>query len=71
MYRFIILASTFAVLYFPIKIQAQWSAAPQIVISIPRSDFANVSGTGGGFGVKVSVISGDAAVLDYAETLLF
>ncbi|MCH7755508.1 outer membrane beta-barrel protein [candidate division KSB1 bacterium] len=53
MHRFIILASTFAVLYFPIKIQAQWSAAPQIVISIPRSDFANVSGTGGGFGVKV------------------
>ncbi|MCH6559790.1 outer membrane beta-barrel protein [candidate division KSB1 bacterium] len=53
MHRFIILASTFAVLYFPIKIQAQWSAAPQIVISIPSSDFANVSGTGGGFGVKV------------------
>jgi len=53
MHRFIILASTFVVLYFPIKIQAQWSAAPQIVISIPSSDFANVSGAGGGFGVKV------------------
>ena len=53
MHRFIILASTFAVLYFPIKIQAQWSAAPQIIIAIPRSDFANVSGAGGGLGVKV------------------
>jgi len=53
MHRFIILVSTFAMLYFPIKIQAQWSVAPQIIISIPRSDFANVSGAGGGFGVKV------------------
>ena len=53
MQRFFILVSTFAFLYFPIKIQAQWSAAPQIIISIPSSDFANVSGAGGGFGVKV------------------
>jgi len=53
MQRFFILVSTFALLYFPIKIQAQWSAAPQIIISIPSSDFANVSGAGGGFGVKV------------------
>ena len=53
MQRFFILVSTFAFLYFPIKIQAQWSAAPQIIISIPSSDFAKVPGAGGGFGVKV------------------
>jgi len=53
MQRIIVLVSSFALFYFPIKIQAQWSAAPQIVIAVPSSDFANVSGTGGGFGVKV------------------
>ncbi len=53
MHRFIILLSIFALLYIPINGQAQWSAAPQIVISIPSSDFANVSGAGGGFGVKI------------------
>ncbi len=53
MQRFIVLISTFVLFYFPSQGQAQWSAAPQIVISIPNSDFANVSGAGGGFGVKV------------------
>ncbi len=33
--------------------QAQWSVGPHIVISIPSSDFANVSDVGGGFGLKV------------------
>jgi len=53
MQRFAIIASTFILLYFSNEAGAQWSAAPQIVISIPNSDFANVSGAGGGFGVKV------------------
>ncbi len=31
---------------------AQWSIGPSVVISIPTADFSNVSGVGGGFGVK-------------------
>lgn len=48
----VILTSLFA-LNLPGAIYAQWSAAPHIVIAVPRSDFANVSGVGGGFGIKV------------------
>ncbi len=32
---------------------AQWAIGPSVVISIPTSEFSNVSGVGGGFGVKV------------------
>jgi len=31
---------------------AQWSVGPHLVISIPQTDFANVSEVGGGFGIK-------------------
>lgn len=37
---------------FPSSSRAQWAVSPQVVISIPKSNFANVDGTGGGFGVK-------------------
>lgn len=52
MRRLIVLVCTIVFFYFPNQGEAQWSAAPQVVISIPNSDFANVSGTGGGFGIK-------------------
>ncbi|MFQ5650807.1 MAG: hypothetical protein ACE5IY_12765 [bacterium] len=37
----------------PLAVQAQWAVSPHIVISVPENEFANVEGTGGGFGVKV------------------
>lgn len=42
----------FVVIFLPALIYAQWSVAPHIVVSFPQSDFANVSGTGGGIGLK-------------------
>lgn len=42
-----------SILFFPALSMAQWSVGPHIVVSIPTADFANVSGTGGGFGIKV------------------
>jgi len=33
--------------------QAQWAISPQVIVSVPTSDFANVRETGGGFGLKV------------------
>ena len=39
-------------LTLPGKTGAQWAVAPEIVISIPESNFANVGETGGGFGIK-------------------
>ncbi len=35
------------------QVQAQWAFSPQVIVSIPTSDFANVRETGGGFGLKV------------------
>jgi len=61
---------------FTVPLQAQWSVAPQIVISVPQADFENVSQTGGGFGVKVSrkfkslgglELRGDFAFLSYGK----
>ncbi len=31
---------------------AQWTIGPHVVISTPETDFANIEGTGGGFGFK-------------------
>lgn len=52
MKRKIHLTVVFAVLVLPALVYAQWSVAPHIVVSLPQSDFANVSGTGGGIGIK-------------------
>ena len=38
----------------PSRVQAQWTVGPHVLISFPNSDFANVSQTGGGFGIKVA-----------------
>lgn len=73
-----ILASTalLLVLCFNVPVKAQWTVAPQIVVSIPQSDFENVSKTGGGFGVKVArklsilggiELRGDFAFLSYGK----
>jgi|GEM_PF-2348657 len=35
------------------RAQAQWAISPQVIVSVPTSDFANVRETGGGFGLKV------------------
>ena len=53
MKRSYILLILLTLFVFPQIGQTQWAAAPQIVIGFPTSDFANVSGTGGGFGVKI------------------
>lgn len=61
----------------PNLLQAQWAVGPHIVISVPNSDFANVSGTGGGFGIKVIRnlsalgpigLRGDFAFINYGRT---
>ncbi len=52
MKRSIIIIAFLLLIISPGFIQAQWSVAPHVVISIPNADFANVSGTGGGFGIK-------------------
>lgn len=39
-------------LAIPGMVQSQWEVGPHLIISIPRSDFANVSDAGGGFGIK-------------------
>ncbi|MFQ5751044.1 MAG: hypothetical protein ACE5HI_03530 [bacterium] len=60
----------------PGMLQAQWAVGPHIVVSFPSSDFANVSGTGGGFGIKVIrqvntlggiALRGDFAFLTYEK----
>lgn len=53
MRRLTMLGIVLALFIMPAITQAQWSVGPQIVISIPTSDFANVSDVGGGFGIKV------------------
>ncbi len=58
--------------------RAQWSVGPHILVSFPNSDFANVSETGGGFGIKVARkmkslggvgLRGDFAFLSYGRDL--
>lgn len=48
---FVVLGSTIF-LSLPATGFAQWTVGPHLVISIPQTDFANVSEVGGGFGVK-------------------
>lgn len=65
------------VLCLPTFLSAQWAIGPHILISVPTSDFANVSGVGGGFGFKVVRridalggigLRGDFAFLNYERT---
>lgn len=46
------LLAVLLLLTLPGKSGAQWAVAPEIVISIPESNFANIGETGGGFGIK-------------------
>ncbi|MCZ6819554.1 MAG: hypothetical protein O7G31_08690 [Calditrichaeota bacterium] len=48
----LVLFAVLLLLTLPGKSGAQWAVAPEIVISIPQSNFANVGETGGGFGIK-------------------
>ncbi|MFQ5822622.1 MAG: outer membrane beta-barrel protein [bacterium] len=52
MKRLFILAVILSLVNFPKLSQAQWSVGPHIIVSIPQQDFANISDTGGGFGIK-------------------
>lgn len=65
-----------AFLGLPGLAQAQWSVGPHVIISVPNSDFANVSGVGGGFGVKgvrqmggVFAVRGDFAFISHGREL--
>jgi hypothetical protein len=58
--------------------QAQWSVGPHILVSFPNSDFANVSKTGAGFGIKAAHrlrslggvgLRGDFAFLSYGREI--
>ncbi len=62
----------------PNRAQAQWTVGPHVLISFPNSDFANVTKTGGGFGIKVARkvsalggvgLRGDFAFLSYGRDL--
>ena len=59
MKRFLILVILLAVANMPQLVQAQWAISPQIVVSVPRNDFANVDQTGGGFSLKAVRTFGD------------
>lgn len=47
-----ILSVLSALSLLPAVVQAQWSVAPHIIISVPTADFANISDVGGGLGIK-------------------
>ncbi|MFQ5603914.1 MAG: hypothetical protein ACE5HS_11660 [bacterium] len=78
MKQIILLLSTLLLFFSPNLSKAQWSIGPHVVISFPTSDFANVSSTGGGFGVKVIrkmpslgglELRGDFAFLSYGRDI--
>jgi hypothetical protein len=58
----------------PLQAQGRWQVGPHILVSIPRQEFENVSGVGGGFGVKGLyelsdnfTLRGDFAYLSYGK----
>ncbi|MCG8607175.1 outer membrane beta-barrel protein, partial [bacterium] len=67
---------TLSLVCLPNLLQAQWTVGPSIVISVPSSDFSNVSDVGGGFGLKIIRnfstagglgLRGDFAFLNYGR----
>ncbi len=77
MKRAVLTLIALTMLCLPTFLSAQWAIGPHIVISKPRSDFANVSGVGGGFGFKVVRtmkslggvgLRGDFSFLNYERT---
>jgi opacity protein-like surface antigen len=78
MKRIIVFAAIVLGAIAPNGARAQWSVGPHILVSFPKSDFANVSETGGGFGIKVARkmrslggvgLRGDFAFLSYGRDL--
>ena len=76
MKRIILLAAVGLWAMAPDQLHAQWTVGPHILISFPNSDFANVTKTGGGFGIKVARnlspvgglgLRGDFAFLSYGR----
>jgi len=65
------------VLMLPMQLlsQGRWQVGPHILVSIPQEEFENVSGVGGGFGIKGLyelsdnfTLRGDFAYLSYGKT---
>lgn len=52
MKRLLLVVGSIIFLSFPATGFAQWTVGPHIIISVPRTEFANVSDVGGGFGIK-------------------